>query len=85
MDGPRPTPGRPDHAQMAYDTPDHAWLVGGTPLAAAPLRAPAVLQASTGQAPAEGGVRVLNDPLCFGASVCGHTPCRMPGLLLVMT
>jgi transposase len=76
---------RPDQAKMAYDTPHNACCVVGTNMKAEQLRDPEVIQASKGHAQAEGGVRFLKDPLVFVSSLFVKKPCRIQGLLMVMT
>ena len=44
-----------------------------------------MLQAYKAQAQAAGGFRFLQDPLCFVSSFCVNKPCRIQGLLLVLT
>jgi hypothetical protein len=70
---------------MAADKHPNACFVVGTTIEAAPWRDPAVIQASTGQAQAEGGVRFLKDPLCFVSSLFVKKPFRLQGLRMVMT
>ncbi|HEX9867477.1 MAG TPA: IS1634 family transposase, partial [Candidatus Tectomicrobia bacterium] len=76
---------QPDQAKMAYDQPHHACCVVGTTIEAAQWRDPELIQAYTGQAQAEGGCRLLKDPLFFVSSLLVKKPCRMQGLRLVMT
>jgi hypothetical protein len=76
---------RPDPAKLAYDKPDNACLVVGTTIEAAPWSDPEVIQASKGQAQAEGGWRFLTDPLFFVSAWLVKKPCRMQGGLMVMT
>ena len=47
--------------------------------------APEVMHASKAQSRAEGGCRFLKDPLFFVSSLFVQKPCRMQGLLMVMT
>ena len=44
-----------------------------------------MITGSKGQAQVEGGFRFLKDPLCFVSSLFVKKPCRMQGLLMVMT
>ena len=76
---------RPEHEQRAYHQPCQACVVVGTNLEAPPLSDAAVLVASKGQSQAEGGVRCRNDPLVFVSSLFVKQPCRLQGLLMVMT
>jgi transposase len=76
---------RPDHAQMAYDKQHQACFVVGTTSEAAQLSDPEVIQAYKGQAQAEGGFRCLKDPRFFVSSWFVKKPCRLQGLLMVMT
>ena len=57
----------------------------GTNIEVEQLHAPAVLQAYKSQAQAEGGFRFLTDPLFFVSSLFVKKPCRIQGLLMVMT
>jgi transposase len=70
---------------MARHTHHQGCFVGGTQIAVSQLSALEGMAASTGQAQAEGSVRLLKDPLFFVSSLCVQKPCRMQGLLLVMT
>ena len=76
---------RPDQAKIAYDTQHKACFVVGTTIEAAQLSDPEVIQAYKGQAQAEGGFRFLKDPLFFVSSLFVKKPCRIQGLLMVMT
>ena len=80
-----PARGRPDAAHLAHLRHATACFVRGSTLAVSQASAPEVIRASQGQAQAEGGWRCLKDPLCFVASLLGKKPCRMQGLLMVMT
>jgi hypothetical protein len=44
-----------------------------------------VMRADNGQAQAEGGCRVRKEPRFLVSSVCVNKPCRMQGLLMVLT
>ncbi len=57
----------------------------GTNLDVRPLSDPAVIRASKAQAQAEGGGRLLKDPLFFVSSLLVKKPCRSQGRLMVMT
>jgi transposase len=76
---------RPDQAKIAYDKQHKACFVVGTNIEAAQLSDPEVIQAYKGQAQAEGGFRFLKDPLFFVSSLFVKKPCRIQGLLMVMT
>ena len=76
---------QPNQAKIAYDKQHKACFVVGTNIAAAQLSDPEVIQAYKGQAQAEGGFRFLKDPLFFVSSLFVKKPCRIQGLLLVMT
>jgi hypothetical protein len=82
---PRHAPACPDHAQRASRTHQSAGVVRGTHSDASQGSAPAVLRASTAQAQAEGGLRLLPAPGIFVSSWCVKKPCRRQGLLRVMT
>lgn len=69
---------------MAYDKPHKACVGGGTNIEAAPLSDPAVSQAYTGQAQAEGGLRLLNAPRFFVSSWLVKKPGRIQGWLMVL-
>jgi transposase len=49
------------------------------------LSAPEVIYAYKGQSQVEGGCRFLNDPLLFVSSLFIKKPCRIQGLLMVIT
>ena len=57
----------------------------GTNIEASQLSDPEVIAAYKGQAQAEGGFRFLKDPLFFVSSLFVKKPCRIQGLLMVMT
>ena len=76
---------RPDQEPMAYRTQHHACLVLGTNIEASQLSEPEVMQAYKSQAQAEGGFRLRKDPRFCVASLFLNKPCRIHGLLLVMT
>ena len=60
-------------------------LVVGTNIAGSHLSDLEVMAAYKGQAQAEGGFRFLKDPLFFVSSLFVKKPCRIQGLLMVMT
>lgn len=76
----RPATERLEEAQQPQ-----ACFVRGTNIAAEQRSAADVLTGSKGQAQAEGGCRCLQAPLFFVASLFVQKPCRMQGLLRVMT
>jgi transposase len=76
---------RPDQEQIEHDTPRNACFVLGTTIEASQLSDPEVIRAYKSQAQAEGGFRFLKDPLFFGSSLFVKKPCRIQGLLMVMT
>jgi len=57
----------------------------GTHIDASQVRDAAVIRAYKAQAQAEGGFRFLKDPLFFVSSLFVKKPCRIQGLLMVMT
>jgi transposase len=57
----------------------------GTNIEVSQLRDPEVIRASKSQAQAEGGFRFLKDPRFFVSSLFLKKPCRIQGLLMVMT
>ena len=60
-------------------------MVLGTNIAASQLSDPEVIRAYKSQAQAEGGFRFLKDPRFCVSSWCVKQPCRIQGLLMVMT
>lgn len=76
---------RPDYTKIAYDQQYKACFVVGTNIEAEQLRDVESIQAYKGQAQAEGGFRFLKDPLFFVSSLFVKKPCRIQGLLMVMT
>ena len=76
---------RPDDEPIGQQQQRNACVVVGTTMDASPLSAAEVIRAYKGQAQAEGGCRFLNDPRFFVASWLVKKPCRIQGLLLVMT
>jgi transposase len=95
----RPTPSTPlkdtpwpiqAHVRPAEEAiwprkPRKACCVLGTTIGANALRDAAVMAAYTRQSRVEGGVRLLNDPLFVVSSWLVKKPCRIHGLLMVMT
>jgi transposase len=76
---------RPDQERMTYRKQHEACCVVGTNSAPSQLSDPEVIQAYKAQAQAEGGFRFLKDPLFFVSSLFVKKPCRIQGLLMVMT
>ena len=76
---------RPDQEQIEHRTQHHACFVLGTNIEASQLSDPEVIRAYKSQAQAEGGFRFLKDPLFFVSSLFLKKPCRIQGLLMVMT
>jgi transposase len=60
-------------------------VVIGTNICASDLGDTEVIAAYKRQSRGEGGFRFLNDPLFFVSSLFVQKPCRIPGLLMVMT
>ena len=95
----RPTPHTPLHASESHiDSPVRptaealrhclqvkACCVLGTTISASAVSDPEVIAADQGQAQVAGGVRFLNDPRLFVSALCVKKPCRIEGLLMVMT
>jgi transposase len=76
---------RPDHKRIEFRKQQGACFVIGTNIAVSQVSDPAVIQAYKAQAQAEGGFRFLKDPLFFVSSLFVKKPCRIQGLLMVMT
>jgi transposase len=76
---------RPDQERRAARKQQSACFVIGTNIAANQLSDPEVIRAYKAQAQAEGGFRFLKDPLFFVSSLFVKKPCRIQGLLMVMT
>ena len=76
---------RPDQERMAWRKQQGACLVIGTTIDASQVSDAQVVQAYKAQAQAEGGFRFLKDPLFFVSSLFVKKPCRIQGLLMVMT
>jgi transposase len=76
---------RPDAARIGYAKQLGACYVLGTNIEAAQLSDVEVIGGYKGQAKAEGGFRFLKDPLFFVSSLFVKKPCRIQGLLMVMT
>jgi transposase len=76
---------RPDAQRIGYAKQLGACYVLGTNIEAAQLSDVEVIGGYKGQAKAEGGFRFLKDPLFFVSSLFVKKPCRIQGLLMVMT
>src|SRR5215468_10123833 len=76
---------RPDHERLAFRQPQEACFVIGTNMDAHQWRDPEVIHAYKAQAQVEGGLRLLKAPLFFVSSLFVNKPCRLQGLLMVMT
>ena len=76
---------RPDHERIAFRKQQEACFVIGTNIDANQLRDPEVIHAYKAQAQVEGGLRFLQDPRFFVSSLLVKKPCRIQGLLMVMT
>jgi transposase len=76
---------RPDHDRIASRKQQSACFVIGTNIDASQVSDAAVIRAYKAQAQAEGGFRFLKDPLFFVSSLFVKKPCRIQGLLMVMT
>ena len=76
---------RPDTERIGYAKQLGACYVLGTNIEAAQLSDVDVIGGYKGQAKAEGGFRFLKDPLFFVSSLFVKKPCRIQGLLMVMT
>ena len=70
---------------MAWRKQQGACFVIGTNIDASQVSDARVVQAYKAQAQAEGGFRFLKDPLFFVSSLFVKKPCRIQGLLMVMT
>jgi transposase len=95
----RPTPSTPlkdpqwqiqAHVRPAEETIGHqkhhkACFVLGTNIGVSELSDTAVIAAYKRQSRVEGGFRLLKDPLFFVSSLFVKKPCRIQGLLMVMT
>jgi len=76
---------KPDAKRIGYAKQVGACYVLGTNIAAEQLSDVEVIAGYKGQALAEGGFRFLKDPLFFVSSLFVKKPCRIQGLLMVMT
>ena len=76
---------RPDVERIRQAKQYKACFVLGTNIEVKQLSDAEVIAGSKGQAHAEGGFRFLKDPLFFVSSLFVKKPCRIQGLLMVMT
>jgi transposase len=76
---------RPDQEALEQRKQRKACFVLGTNIDASELGDTEVIQAYKGQSRVEGGFRFLKDPLFFVSSLFVKKPCRIQGLLMVMT
>ena len=76
---------RPDEAAIGHQKHRHACVVIGTNIGTSELQDTEVITAYTRQSQVEGGFRFLKDPLFFVSSLFVKKPCRIQGLLMVMT
>jgi transposase len=76
---------RADQERLAYRKHQEACFVIGTSIDANQVGDAEVVHAYKAQAQAEGGFRCLKDPLFFVSSLFVKKPCRIQGLLMVMT
>jgi transposase len=76
---------RPAEAAIEHQTHRHACFVIGTNIGTSELQDPEVITAYKRQSQVEGGFRFLKDPLFFVSSLFVKKPCRIQGLLMVMT
>ena len=76
---------RPDAERLEEAKQHKACFVLGTNIEAEQLSDAEVIAGYKGQAQAEGGFRFLKDPLFFVSSLFVKKPCRIQGLLMVMT
>jgi transposase len=76
---------RPADAAIEHQKHRQACLVIGTHSGTSELQDTEVITAYTRQSQVEGGFRFLNDPLLLVSSLFVKKPCRIQGLLMVMT
>lgn len=76
---------RLDAERIEDAKPHKACFVLGTNIETEQLSDAEVLAGYKAQSQAEGGCRFLTDPLFFVSSLCVKKPCRIQGLLMVMT
>jgi hypothetical protein len=78
-------PVRPAEAAIGHRKPRKAWVVLGTHSDPIALSDTAIMAASKRPARVDGGGRLLNDPRWLVSALVVTTPCRLQGLLRVMT
>ena len=76
---------RPDQERIAWRKQQGACFVIGTNIDASHVSDLQVIQAYKAQSQGESGFRFLKDPLFFVSSLFVKKPCRIQGLLMVMT
>jgi transposase len=76
---------RPDTERLEVAKQQGACFVLGTNIGVDALSDVEVITGYKGQSQAEGGFRFLKDPLFFVSSLFVKKPCRIEGLLMVMT
>ena len=76
---------RPDQERIAWRKQQGACFVIGTTSDASQVSDPHVIQAYKAQSQAESGLRFLKAPLFLVSSLFVKKPCRIQGLLMVMT
>lgn len=76
---------RPDAARLEEAKQHKACFVLGTNIGTDELSDAEVIAGYKGQTRVEGGFRFLKDPLFFVSSLFVKKPCRIQGLLMVMT
>jgi transposase len=76
---------RPDQERIAWRKQQGACFVIGTNIDASQVSDLQVIQAYKAQSQVESGFRFLKDPLFFVSSLFVKKPCRIQGLLMVMT
>lgn len=76
---------RPAEEPIGHQKQHKACFVRGTHIGVSELSDTAVMAAYKRQSRVEGGFRLLQDPRFFVSSLFVKTPCRIQGLLMVMT
>ena len=76
---------RPDADRLEQAKQHTACFVLGTNIGATELSEAEVIAGYKAQSQVEGGFRFLKDPLFFASSLFVTQPCRIQGLLMVMT
>jgi transposase len=85
IDWQRRVQARPDQERIAWRKQQGACFVIGTNIDASQVSDLQVIQAYKAQSQVESGFRFLKDPLFFVSSLFVKKPCRIQGLLMVMT